>query len=161
MARPKTVSTESAAQEPSKVSASVSELAQAFREAFEASKPRQKKTVADRVEKSPWSRPDGSPKAKLKRLIYQHGIPISDKFLTHEQILLCNKIRPGVYLDGFVRVIRRRDKGLDIDYPIRTKAQQLKLVSSFGIRTFTELLETLIHEAEHPRKSEFDPENED
>jgi hypothetical protein len=133
-----------------------SQLADALVLAINAAKPPQKKTVADRVPQTPWTAPPGVPKLKLKRKIYQHGIPVREEFLTNERIALCNKIRPGVYCDGWVKVIRRHDKGLNIDYPVRSPQQRLKLVSVFGIRNFTELLQRLITEAETPKKSEFD-----
>lgn len=142
--------------EQTQVSVGASELAQALTAAIEAAKPPTKKTVFNRKKGTPWTPEGGAPKLKLKRKIYQHGMPVSESRLTNEQIALCNKIRPGVFGDGHFRVVRRRDKGINIDYPIRTSQQRLKLVHQFGIRNFTELLEYLIREAEKPKKSEFD-----
>lgn len=133
-----------------------SELAQALREVVEAVKPAEKKNIFTRKANTPWTPKDGAPKLKLKRKIYQHGIPLNAKRLTNEQIALCNKLRPGEYFDGWVKVNRRRDKGIDIDYPVRTRQQSLKLVSTYGVRSFTELLQKLVEEGAKPRKSEFD-----
>lgn len=137
------------------VASQASELASALRDAIEAAKPPTKKTVADRKVNSPWT-PKGTPKIKLKRKIFQHGMPISEQFLKNEQIELCNKLRPGLYCDGYIKVVRRRDKGLDIDYPVKSNTQRMKLATEYGVRSFTELLQTCIKEAENPRKSEFD-----
>jgi hypothetical protein len=121
-------------------------LASALVNAIEAARP-QKKNVANRTRKTPWTPKDGSPKLKLKRKVYQHGLEVSDKFSTNEEIELMNKLKPGVYCDGHVKVRQRRDKALDIDYPIKTNAQRLKLVSTYGVRNFKELLELLVGEA--------------
>jgi len=143
------------------IQATTSELADALTQAIEAAKPPAKKTIFNRRKKTPWSPPPGEAKLKLKRKFFQHGIPLSEKRLTNEQIALCNKVRPGSYCDGFVTVQRRRDKGINIAYPVRTPQQRLKLVNQFGIRNFTELLQYVIKEAEMPKKSEFDLDSED
>jgi hypothetical protein len=133
-----------------------SELAQALREVIEITRPPEKKNPFTRKKNTPWTPKDGSPKLKLKRKIYQHSLPVIEERMTNEQIALANKLRPGVYLDGWVKVIRRRDKGIDIDYPVKSAQQRLKLSSVYGIRSFTELLQRLNDEASSPRKSEFD-----
>lgn len=138
-----------------------SELAHAFREAMEAAKPPQKKTPFNRVINTPWTPKDGSTKLKLKRKIFQHGLQLAEDMLTNEQISYLNKLRPGLYLDGYVVVRRRRDKGIDIDYPIKTVSQRLKLINTFGVRNFTELVKYCLEEIEKPRKSEFDLSYED
>jgi hypothetical protein len=51
-----------------------------------------------------------------------------------------------------VRVIKRRDGALDIDYPIKTAAQRLKLVNQFGITSFTGLLQRILDEKTNPAK---------
>jgi|JI10StandDraft_1071094.scaffolds.fasta_scaffold124236_4 hypothetical protein len=147
MARSKSVSTEQG---------QASELVQAFREAIEATRPPEKKNPFTRKKNTPWTPKDGSPKLKLKRKLFQHSIPVDEEKLTNEQIVLANKLRPGVYFDGWVKVVRRRDKGIDIDYPVRSAQQRLKLSSVYGIRSFTELLQKINDEASRPRKSEFD-----
>lgn len=141
------------------VSVSASELATALTAAIEAAKPPTKKNIFTRKEHTPWTPKDGSVKPKLKRKIFQHSIPVQDKFLTSEQILLLNKIRPGDYFDGYVHVTRRRDKGIDITYPMRNAQQRMALAGKTGARNFTELIKNINDEAAKPRKSEFDLED--
>lgn len=138
----------------------VSELAQALITAIEATRPPSKKTPFTRKAGDPWQNKDGSPKPKLKRTIYQHAIEISPEQLKSEQIELCNKLKPGRYCDGHIRVIKRKDGALDIDYPIKTAAQRLKLVNTFGLRDFTELLQRLVDEKTNPAKYRH-PEDDD
>lgn len=138
------------------ISVGASELAQALTAAIEAAKPPEKKNIFTRKPLTPWTPKDGSPKLKLKRKIYQHGIPLQDKMLTNEQIALLNKIRPGEYFDGYVKVIRRRDKGIDITYPIKNAQQRMMLTSKTGARSFTELVRLINEQADKPRKSDFD-----
>lgn len=139
------------------------DLVSALIQALNATKPEVKKTVVTRKIGSPWHPKDGSPRLKLKRKTYQHGILLNDPQgldrLTNEQIDLFNKIRPGVYCDGVVKVTRRRDRGIDITYPIRTASQRLRLVNQFGIRDLTDLLKRVYDEGENPanyKKSEVD-----
>jgi hypothetical protein len=140
-------------QEPQNLT--VEALANALTTAIQASKPPEKKTVFSRKEKTPWSPKEGEARLKLKRKLFQHGIAVDESFLTNEQIALANKVRPGSYCDGWINVFRRRDKGINIDYPVKTAAQRLRL-GSFGILSFDSLLERLIKEADAPKKSEFD-----
>lgn len=134
-----------------------SELVQAFVAAIEANKPVVKKTAANRTKNTPWTPKDGSPQIKMKRKMFHHGLPLASRVSTAE-ISLLNQIKPGLYCDGHVRVIKRRDKGLDIDYPIKTSSQRLKLVNMFGIRDFKELLQRIVDEGANPAqyKSEDD-----
>lgn len=137
------------AKEPS---VGASELAAALVQAINAAKPVEKKTFATRKPKTPWTPPDGVPKVKLKRAAFQHGMEVDEEKLSNEEITLYNKLRPGRFLNGYVFVKRRRDKGIDIDYPIKTAAQRLKLVNQFGIRNLSELLQRCISEAANPPK---------
>jgi hypothetical protein len=128
-------------------------LAQALITAIESTRPPQKKTPFNRPKGSPWYSKD---KPKLKRPMYQHGILLNPDQLSTEEVELLNKIKPGSYCDGFVRVIKRRDRSLDIDYPVRTAAQRLKLTNNYGVRSFAELLQRLITEAANPRQFKSD-----
>lgn len=161
MARAKKVSTADAVEVQTSSSVSVDALASALQAAIQASKPAEKKTIFNRPSETPWTPPPGQERLKLKRKMYQHGLPISEKFVTNEQIALMNKLRPGVYLDGHVRVTRRKDKGVDISYPVKSPAQRLRLVNGFGVRNFTELLQRLNEEADKPKRSEFNVADED
>lgn len=151
MPRPKRLIDETVAALKQEASVGTTELARALIEAINATKPPTKKTAANRKPNTPWTPKDGSPKLRLKRKFYQHGIMVDPDMVTNEQIELMNKVRPGLYMDGNVRVVRRRDKGIDIDYAVKTAAQRLRLVNQFGIRDFNELLQRCITEAENPQ----------
>jgi hypothetical protein len=128
------------------------ELIDALVQAIQITKPIEKKTIANRKPGSPWDPKDGSKKLKLKRKMYQHGIMIDPDFHTNEDIELLNKLRPGRYMDGYVKVYKRKDQGIDIDYPIKTASQRLRLVNQFGIRSLADLVSRCIEEAAHPEK---------
>lgn len=125
------------------------ELANALITAIESTREKPKRTIANRVKNTPWQ-PAGTPKVKMKREFYQHGIPVTK--VTNEEIELLNKVRPGNYCEGFVKVRLRQDRGIDIDYPVKTASQRLKLVNQFGVRSFAELLQRLIDEHANPKK---------
>ena len=137
---------------PKESSVGTSELAAALVQAINATKPIEKKTFATRKPKTPWTSKDGSPKVALKRKAYQHGMAVDDEKLSNDEITLFNKLRPGRFLDGIVTVTRRRDRGIDISYPVKTAAQRLKLVNLFGIRNLAELLAMCVNEAQNPKK---------
>ena len=108
-------------------------LEDALTQALKSAQPEQKKTIFNRVKRNPWTPTDGSPKIlQFKRKMYHHGIEINPKRVTNENCLLLDKIKPGIYCSGYVRVTKRKDGGLDIDYPIRTSSQRLK-IHQFGI----------------------------
>lgn len=126
-------------------------LADAFVSAIERTRPPEKKTLQTRKKKTPWTPTDGTPKLKMKRKFYQHGIAISEN-VGNEEIALLNQLKPGHYCEGFIRVTLRKDRGIDISYPVRTASQRLKLVNTYGIRSFTELLQRVIDERANPKK---------
>lgn len=126
-------------------------LADAFVSAIERTRPVEKKTVFTRKKNTPWTDKNGAPQLKLKRKMYQHGILLDGK-LTNEEIDLLNRVKPGQYCEGWVKVFVRKDRGLDIDYPVRTNAQRLKMVNQYGIRSFAELLQRLVDEKSNPTK---------
>ncbi len=126
----------------------LSELADALRTAIESARP-QKITPATRKQKgTPWTPPAGEAKLKLKRKYYHHGLEVENR-LSNEEIALLNQLKPGKYCDGWVEVKRRKDKGFNIDYKIRTAAQRLRL-NQFGITSFTSLLQRIVKETENP-----------
>lgn len=132
-------------------SVSVSTLAEALKEAIDVSRP-QKKNVFTRKKNTPWTPKDGSPKLKLKRKMYHHGVPVNEKFSSNEEIDLLNKVRPGKYCDNWITISRRNDKGVNIDYPVRTKAQIMRLANSYGINSLVQLLQRCVDEAANPRQ---------
>jgi hypothetical protein len=87
----------------------------------------------------------------MRRKFYHHGMPIGEN-VSNDEIALLNQLKPGHYCDGYVRVNLRKDRGIDIDYPVRTTSQRLKLVNTYGIRSFAELLQRVIDEKANPSK---------
>lgn len=160
MARPKKIVATAIESAPvsKKTEASVgqSELAAAIVAAVQATKPVEKKNPFNRVVRTPWTPKDGSKKLKLKRKMYHHGLLVNEDILSNREVELCNKVRIGKYCDGYVNIVRRRDRGVDIDYQVKTASQRLRLVNQFGIRNLSELLEYCIQEAEAPKKPEID-----
>lgn len=143
------------------VQSSAIEIAEAIRAVVEAVKPKEKKTIVTRKAQTPWTPPEGVPRLKLKRKIFQHSLPVYEDRLTNEQIEALNKLKPGTYFDGWVKVNQRRDKGLDIDYPVKNVQQRLKLTSVYKVTSFLDLIQKLNAEAAKPKKSEFDPNQDD
>jgi predicted CopG family antitoxin len=126
-------------------------LADAFVAAIERTRPPEKKTILTRKSQTPWTPKDGSPRLKMKRKFYHHGMLISEN-VTNAEIELLNQVKPGRYCDGFVIVTLRKDRGIDVDHPIRTASQRLRLVNNYGIRSFSELLQRIIDEKNNPSK---------
>lgn len=148
-----------AAETNEQISNNNAELAKAIVDAVRASQPIQKKNPFNRKSGNPFLPQDGTPRSKFKRKAYQHGILVDEDRATNEVIDLFNKLRPGTYCEGYVKVTRRRDKGIDITYPIRTASQRLRLVNQFGIRSISELLQYCINEAAKPKKQVEDDDN--
>lgn len=132
----------------------ISDLGRAFAEAIQLAKPLEKKTILNRKPGGPWAAKDGSPKLKLRRTHYQHAIRMQEETLNNEEIGLLNKIRPGSYCDNHVKVILRKDRGIDLDYQVKTAAQRLRLVNQFGITNLASMLNRIIAEAAQPKKAE-------
>ena len=135
-------------------------LVSALVQAIQQTKPVEKKNPFTRKRNTPWSPKNGEARLRLKRKTYHHGqllnVGDNEPNLYNSEIALLNQLRPGIYMDGDVRVIRRRDKGIDIDYKVRTAADRLKLVNKHGIRSFEELLTRILDEAENPVKYKED-----
>jgi hypothetical protein len=128
------------------------ELANALITAIESTKAPAKKTSFNRTKKGPWEAKEGKVKPKLRRGMYQHGIELTEGNLHPQEIELLNQVKAGTFCQGFVKVIKRKDRSLDIDYPVKTASQRLRLVNTFGVRNFSELLQRLVDEANDPRK---------
>jgi hypothetical protein len=139
---------------PSQQQVDINTLAAAFAQAINIAKPMEKKTPFNRKINTPWTPTDGSPRLKLKRAVHQHGVLLDPEFLSNDEIALFNKLKPGLYLDGYVRVIRRKDRGISLDYPVKTAAQRLRLVNQFGVRNLQELLEKCVAEGLNPKKQD-------
>lgn len=127
------------------------QLVKAFTDAIASTKPVEKKNAINRKPGTPWTPKDGSPKIKLRRKFYQHGLLIDPDMMSNEDISLMNQVKPGVYMNGHMKVIRRRDKGINLTYPVSTAAQRLKL-NQFGVTSFSSILRRCIEESENPAK---------
>lgn len=137
-------------------------LADAFTKALERTKPFALKTAATRKPASPFDTKDGSKKPKLTRVMYQHGLKIDPENVDVECIHLLNKLKVGRYLNNWVNVYKRKDQGIDIDYPLKTSAHKMKLAQlgitevqdEFGntLKTgFQVFLERMIAEGNKPK----------
>ena len=143
----------------------VGDLAKALIQAIEATRPPEKKTTANRKKGNPWLPKDGSPKLKMKRTYYQHGMEIDPDTVPNEVIERLNKMKPGTYCGGWVKVKKTQSGGLNIDYPIRTSAQRLKLNDFYagypGETGFSRFLARLLDEKTDPAKYRDPSEDED
>lgn len=148
MARPKK-EVEVAQEQPAIQADIAGRLAEAIIQGIEEARPK-RITITNRKRNTPWTPKDGSKKLTLKRKMYQHGLRIKENTCTNEEIDLMNKIKPNVYCNGFITVTRRRDRGINIDYKIKTASDKLKLVNQFGITSFASLLRRIIDEGENP-----------
>ena len=123
------------------------DLAAALVQAIQIARPIEKKTILNRKENSPWTPPDGSKKLKLKRKVTLHGRLVDPDFVSNEEIALLNELKPGSYLKNWVKVSRRKDGGIEIDYPFSTVAQRMRLASEFRVFNFEDLVGKCIAEA--------------
>jgi hypothetical protein len=127
-------------------------LAQAIVAATEAVNGPRKKTIAQKKPSTPWSAKPGEAKPKLKRLMSHHGHLFNQDNLSPAEITALNRItKPGKYLDGFVEVRLRKDRGLDIDYPVKTAAQKVKLMTEYGVSTMEQLANRIADEADQAK----------
>ncbi len=163
MPRPRKTEETASPQENSRES-EIAMLTKALTEAMRQNQGPVKKTAFNKPHGGPWEPKDGTPKLRLKRRTYHHSMLIGEPSepsnrLSNEEIALLNKLKPGKYLNNFVTVSRLRNKGIDIDYPVRTNAQRLKLQSDFGIRSFQELLTRIIDEGNRPKPAQIEDED--
>lgn len=110
-------------------STTAQDLVNALVQAIQLTKPIEKKTYSTRKPASPWDPKDGSKKLKLTRKMYQHGIAIDPDFIDNATIQSLNQLKVGRYLGDWIKVYKRKDQGIDIDYPVKTAAQRMKLPS--------------------------------
>ena len=135
-------------------------IAEATTAAIKAAKPIEKKNILTYEGKTPWSPPDGEARVKLKRTMYIHSLMVDPDRVSNPETRLLNKVRPGRYCDGFISIERRRDKGINITWPIKTVDQRMRLSGHFGIRNLEELLQRCVDEDRAP-KPERPPEWDD
>jgi hypothetical protein len=136
----------------------VAELAAALKSAIEEVRP-VKKNVITRKDITPFN-PTGGPRPKLRRKTLIHGLTVDPDLHYNEEIELLNKVKPGAYCGGFIKVYKRRDKGINIDWPIKTQDQRTRLVTQFHLISLIDILQRCIEEAENPKafKTEQDDE---
>lgn len=137
--------------ENNQVGALADALAIALERAIKNTKPTEKKNISNRTPGDPWSPKDGSKKLKLKRKAYQHGILLDPDFMNNDTIALWNQLKPGAFCGGHIRVYKRKDGGMDIDYPIKTASQRMLLQSKYRIFSQDDLLRLLIEESKKPK----------
>lgn len=83
----------------------------------------------------------------------QHGgIELNPLNYCNETLELLNKVKPGVYVNGLVRVTKRKDRSYDITWPVRTNAQRLKVLEAAQANSFEDILRRCIAEYEDPKK---------
>ena len=126
-------------------------IAAATTQAIQAAKPIEKKTILNYKGDTPWHKRD-EVHLKLKRRMFLHSQLIDPDFVSNAEILVLNKVRPGSYFDGFVHVERRRDKGLNIWWPLKTPDQKMRLATQYGVITLPQILQHCIDEAAAPKK---------
>jgi hypothetical protein len=131
----------------------VADLAQALMLLMNQMRP-QKKTIADRVPGGPFAAPPGKVKLKLKRKMYLHNVPIDDEVLTNAEIEAFNQLRPGKYFNGLVDVSRRRDRGINIEWPFKGSANQMRLQSETRYTDLADLLGKMVAEGSKPKTAE-------
>lgn len=132
-------------------SVGIKELAQALIIAIESTRPPQKKNPFNRKKLTPWMPKDGSPKPKLKRAWFQHGMELDQARLYPEEVELLNLVKPGRYVGGLVVVTKRKDRGYDISWPVRTASQRLRVINEAG-STFPAILQRCIDEHNNPAR---------
>lgn len=132
--------------------AAAKELVAALVQAIQLTKPIEKKNAITRKAGDPWQPKDGSKKLKLKRKVYQHGIIIDPDFCDNDTIDALNHLKPGRYMEGFVKVYKRKDQGIEIEYPIKTASQKIKLISTYGVRSLKDFCDRCIAEHNDPAK---------
>ena len=132
--------------------AAINDIAQALITAINSTKAPEKKTPFNRKKGDPWQPKPGQVKPKLKRTFMQHCVELNPAQLFVEEIELLNQIKPGAYCGGYLRVNKRKDRSYDIDYPIRTASQRMKLSNQFQITSLRSMLQRIIDEQNDPAR---------
>ena len=118
-------------QKSAPVNPSVTELATAIADAIASNAPKRKLTVGQIVSRSPFN-PTGKRKRKLKRVMYQNGNRLRERFLHDEEIALLDQIKAGHYVNGKIIVIENDadgDKSVHIRYKNRNQNDRMDLQS--------------------------------
>lgn len=109
---------------------------------------------------TPWNPEGKRSRLKPRGEIYQNGYLVNPLMMTEEDIELCNKLKPGRYLDRTVTVARQRDGSLYIEYASARTDQRMDFYAKYP--TFTSLAAALVKDREakeeRRRRGEFDSE---
>lgn len=133
--------------EQAEQSVGVSDLANALVQAINLTKPKAKKQPGvDYDPKNPWSPKPGEPRSKLKRKAFFHGMAQGDQW-ANSTIDLFNQLRPGTYINGIVKITRRRDKGINIDWAFKSPEQRMRVLMAGGFTHIDQILQACITEA--------------
>lgn len=88
----------------------------------------------------------------LKRVWFQHGaFEMTKEQFCNDTIELLNRVKPGHYCKGLVRVMKRKDRAYDLTWPVATVAQRLKVTNEAG-DTLEKILQRCIDEAVNPAR---------
>lgn len=111
---------------------------------------------------TPWN-PSGERRTlKLKPASFsQNGARINPALLSDEEITLINQLKPGVYNKKKWRVVRRRDKSLDLQYPNESLEARFELKGEAG--NLAGMLKMIIteQEAQERRRKAGEPEDDE
>lgn len=111
---------------------------------------------------TPWN-PSGERRTlKLKPAsVSQNGGRINPVMLSDEEITLINQLKPGLYNKKKWRVVRRRDKSIDIQYPNASLEARFELKGEAG--NFAGMLKRIVleQEAQEQRRKLGEPEDDD
>ena len=120
--------------------------------AIQAGQPKQKIHAYQRKKICSACRKEHKHNTPLKRVWFQHGaFELTKESFCNDTIELMNKVRPGVYCNGLVRVNKRRDRAYDITWPVATVAQRMRVINEAGT-TFENILLRCIAEHEDPKR---------
>jgi hypothetical protein len=125
-------------------------LADAISAGILATQPKRDKTFAEIEENSPFN-PTGKKNRRLKRQMEVNGHPINEHLHTvyDEEIVMLDKIQPGLYINGKVQVVAKGD-AIHILYTNKTVDQRSENKSDW--RSFKHMLELICDEMDAAKK---------
>ena len=138
--------------------AGVNELVNAFVQAINITKPREKVRPYQRKRICKECGQDHKDNTPLKRAWLQHGgFDMLREQFCNSTIELLNRVKPGVYINGLVKVHKRKDRAYDITWPVRTQALRQRVMDEAAKRTglgnsLDAILQACIDEQRDPRR---------
>lgn len=91
----------------------------------------------------------------LKRQVFMSGVRLRERQLSEAQVVLLNKLKPGIYNGGRWNVIARHAEGLDdgiIEIYVRNKTQEDRGQFALEAPSLDVLLQKMINEHEAREK---------